>query len=56
MLGVCVGKMKVLTVPMETVTMSGAGRYNMTYVVHSVHEIKSQISFLSKCLIFGGLS
>jgi hypothetical protein len=38
MLGVSVMMMKVLDVKMETVTLIGKGRYNLTCFVHLVYE------------------
>jgi hypothetical protein len=49
-------KMKALTVKMETVTLTGKGRYDLTCFIYSVYEINSKIFFLSRHFIFGGLS
>jgi hypothetical protein len=56
MLGVSVRKMKALTVKMETVTLIGKGRQNLTFSVYSVYEINSKILFLSKQFMFRGSS
>ena len=56
MLGVSVRKMKALTVKMETVTLIGKGRQNLTFSVYSVYEINSKILFLSKHFMFRGSS
>jgi hypothetical protein len=45
MLGVSVSKMKVLTVKMETVTLIGKGRQNVTRFVYCVYAIDSKIFF-----------
>jgi hypothetical protein len=37
MLGVSVRKMRALTVKIETVSLIGKGRYNMTCFVHEVY-------------------
>jgi len=52
MLGLSVTEMVGMTVQMETVTMIGGGRQNMTHAVYLVHEIKSQTFVLSKCLFY----
>ena len=41
-------KMKALTVKMETVTLVGEGRLNVTCCVCYVYEIKCTLFFLSK--------
>jgi len=41
MLGVSVGKMKAVTVRMETVTLTGKGRYNLTRFVYQLYVINS---------------
>jgi len=51
-----VRKMKALTVKMETVTLIGKGRQNLTFSVYSVYEINSKILFLSKHFMFRGSS
>jgi hypothetical protein len=48
-----VRKMKAVTVKMETETMIGKGRQDLTCFVYSVYEITSKIFFLSRCFIFG---
>jgi hypothetical protein len=48
--------MKALTLKMETVTLIGKGRYDLTCFVYSVCEINSKMFFLSRCFILGGLS
>jgi hypothetical protein len=55
MLGVSVGKMKALTVKMETVTLTDKGRQNLTCCVYSVCEINSRTFVLSRRFIFGGI-
>jgi hypothetical protein len=50
MLGERVIKMKALTVKMETVTLIGKGRENLTCFVYYVYEICSNI-FFSRCFI-----
>ena len=54
MSGESVRKMKALTVEMETVSLIGKGRYNMTCFVCKVYKINSKIFFLGKCFIFWG--
>jgi hypothetical protein len=56
MLGVSVRKMKAMTMKMETVTLFGKGRLNLTCFVYYVYEINSKIFFLSRCFIFRGSS
>jgi len=52
-LGVSVGKMRALTVKVETVTLVHKGRENLTYLVYSVYVINSKIFFLKGCFILG---
>jgi hypothetical protein len=40
-------------VKMETVTMIGKGRHNLTCFVYYVYKINSKIFFLSRHFIFG---
>jgi hypothetical protein len=47
-------EMKTLTVKMETVTLTGKGRQDVTCFVYSAYEINSKLLFLSRCFIFGG--
>jgi hypothetical protein len=56
MLGVSVRHVKAPTVTMETVTLFGKGRQDLTFFVYSVYEINSKIFFLSRSFIFGGSS
>ena len=49
-------EMKALTVKMETVTLIGKGRQNVTYFMYLVYEINSKIFFPCMCFIFGGSS
>jgi hypothetical protein len=49
---VCVRKMKALTMKMETMTLTGIGRLNLTFFVYYVYEIKSKI-FLPEVLFLG---
>ena len=55
MVAVSVRKKKTLTVKMETVTLIGKGRCNLT-ALYEVYEINSKIFFLSRHFIFGGAS
>ena len=43
MLGVSARKMKALIMEMETVTLIGKGRYNLTCCVYYVYEISSKM-------------
>jgi hypothetical protein len=54
MSGESVRKIKALTVKMETVSLIGKGRYNMTCFVYEVYEINSKIFFLGRCSNFWG--
>ena len=54
MSSVCVRKMKALTVKMETVTLVGKGRYNLTYLVYQVDTINSKIFSLNISFSSGG--
>ena len=47
-------KMKALTVKMQTVTLIGKGRMNLTCFVFEVYEINSKILFLSGYFTLGG--
>jgi hypothetical protein len=49
MSGESVRKMK-----METVSLIGKGRYNMTCFVYEVYKINSNIFFFGRCFIFWG--
>jgi hypothetical protein len=53
MLGSSVGQLKALTVKMETVTLIGKGRQNLTCFVHEVYAINSEVFFLTRHIIFG---
>jgi hypothetical protein len=46
------GILGVSVTEMETMTMVGGGRQNMTHAVYLVHAIKSQIFVFSKCLFY----
>ena len=48
--------MKALTVKMETVTLIGKGRQNLTCFVYLVYAINSKMFFLRIRSTFGGLS
>jgi hypothetical protein len=54
MLGVSVRKMKALTVNMETGTLIGKGRMNLTCFMCLVYAINSTILFLGRRIIFSG--
>jgi hypothetical protein len=45
--------MKALTVKMETVTLIGKGRHNLTQFAYQVYVISSKIFFLSRRFSFG---
>ena len=47
-------KIKALTVKMETVSLTGKGRYHMTCFVYEVYKINSKIFFFGRCFIFWG--
>ena len=53
MLGGSVWKMKALTVEMETVTLIGKGRQNLTCIVYEVYPINSEVFLLTRHFIFG---
>jgi fructose-1-phosphate kinase PfkB-like protein len=53
MLGGSVGKMKALTLKMETVTLTGRGRQNLTCFVYEVYAINGEGFFLIRYFIFG---
>ena len=44
-------KMKALIVKMETVTLIGKGRLNLTCFVYYVYEINSKLFFLRRLLL-----
>jgi hypothetical protein len=46
-----VRKMKALNMKMETVTLIGKGRQNLTCSVYYMYEINTKIFFLGKCYI-----
>ena len=50
-MAVSVRKVQALTVNMETVTLIGKGRYNLTCFMN-VYESNSEIFFRRRCFIF----
>jgi hypothetical protein len=46
--------MKALTVEMETVTLIGRGRQNLTHFVYSLYTVSSKIFFLADISFLGG--
>jgi len=53
MLGGSVGQLKALTVKMETVTLIGKGRQNLTCFVYEVYAINNEVFLLTRHFIFG---
>jgi hypothetical protein len=49
-----VGKMKALTVKMETVTLTGKDGQNLICFVYEVYAVNSKIFFLADILFLGG--